>query len=381
METITKEKLDNKEKLTTEIASFFDSRKISEHLIFLDCWMEKMLININHEEYTSASDLLFFSEKFLDLLSACRNFEESSSIEKIYFEESVKIPKSFINIEQKGLLTYPYHLNEQEICNPLLIFGDLFNHHTLEYYEATLQRWLFSGLSSDIEPENIQIIFPIYKSLRKLVSACWLVHERAISKNSYRSHPLNIVQPNFSLSCPLLLKDEELAEPYLMVESFFSFASLDEYRQDLNLWFKSALTEDVCFENANDLLFIHNQFTQLLHAGYLISSSQLEYSPRSDYSSNFDTFGEWLLAKKNNHSIQTLSLHFRKNPLLFLSENLTIEKVRKIRIGLKEWLEAGLSRNTTINTLDQPYIFEQYEDLQSLMEALFILITEPNVIK
>lgn len=367
METITKEKQTNEETLGYFIQDFFDCRKLPQHLIFLDYWMEKALINRSHKKRFSASDLLFFSTKFLNLLSACYKMHSTSQENSLYFEESIKIPENFINKEQKLLAFYPHYLRTKEICNPMLIFRSIFKTHTLDFYKIMVQNWVNEGLS------NVNIIFPIYKSLKRMIEACWLIHERTVSKNSY--HTLD-----FSLSCPLLLNKEYLSDPYLQIESFFSFADINEYREDLGQWFKAALNDQVSYENANDLLFIHNQFTQLIHAGYLIGTSQLVYKPSLNYTTQHATFGHWLLARMANHyTIQLLSPHYKENPIEYCRENLTLNHIIKIRYGLKEWLEAALSKNGSITSLDHPYLFEQFEDLQKILEASFLLIVQPAI--
>ena len=184
----------------------------------------------------------------------------------------------------------------------------------------------------------------------------------------------------FSLSCPLLLSDEYLVNPYLLVESFFSFASLNEYRTDLTQWFKTAINEHHRHENASDLLFIHNQFTQLIHAGYLIGNAHLTYQPMHNYTKQHDTFGQWLLARMDNqYIIQTLSPYFKEHPLQYCAKNLTFDHIIKLRYGLKEWLDAALSKNSSITSLDHSYIFDQFEELQKIAEALFLLIIQPAI--
>jgi len=381
METITKEKQTHEEILLHFIQDFFDCRKLPQHLIFIEHWMEKILFNHPYKKRLQVSDLLFFSAKFSRLLTACYEIQYTSPKNAIYFEEAIKIPKDFIPKEQKLLVFYPNYLKAKEICNPLLVFQSLFKNHSVDYYKDTLQSWVNESLSIDDEPENLKLIFPTYKNLKRMIEACWLIHERAVSKNSYQSqYATPSTHSEFSLSCPLLLHGEYLNNPYLLIESFFSFADINEYRSDLTQWFKAALNEQQNYENANDLLFIHNQFTQLIHAGYLIGISQPVYEPIINYSKEHTTFGQWLLARAEiPYTIQILSPYYKENPMKYCSENLTLNHVIKLRYGLKEWLEAALSKNSSITSLDHPYIFDQYEDLQKILEALFLLVVQPTL--
>ena len=381
METITKEKQPNEEVLLYFIHDFFDCRKLSEHLIFLDYWMEKLLFNQSHRKYLNVSDLLFFSTKFFNLLTACHDIGHLDYKNQLYFEESVKIHENFIPEEQKLLTFYPTYLRSKEICNPTLIFNSIFKNHTLDFYKKTLENWVEENLSIKDNAKNVKLIFPTYRNLKRMIEACWLIHERLITKNSYQSLCVNDPIHDFSISCPLLLKDEYLSNPYLMIESFFSFASIDEYREDLTQWFKAALNDCRSYENPNDLLFIHNQFVQIIHAGYLIGTSQLIYQPTTNYTKLHATFGHWLLARvENQYTIQTLSPHFKENPIAYCSENLTLNHVIKLRYGLKEWLEAALSENNSITSLDHTFIFDQFEDLQKILEAMFLIIISPTLL-
>ncbi len=378
METIAKETPTKEEILIQLIQDFFDCRKLPQHLIFLEYWMEKVLANRPHKKYLRASDFLFFSAKFSGLLAACYDVHRNLPENNLHFEEAIKIPESFMSTEQKSLAFYPYYLRKKEICDPMLVFESIFKCYPFDHFKYTLQQWVNEGIATDSEPENVKLIFPIYTDLKRMIEACWLIHERFISKNSYQSLNTKITTYDFSLSCPLLLSEEYLIDPYLFVESFFSFASLNEYRADLTQWFKSAINEHHRYENASDLLFIHNQLIQLIHAGYLIGNSQLTYEPMRNYTKQHDTFGHWLLARMDNqYTIQTLSPHFKAYPLHYCVEHLTLDHTIKLRYGLKEWLEAALSKNNSITSLEHPYLFDQFEELQCILEALFLLIIQP----
>ena len=380
METISKVTSTKEEILINLIQDFFDCRKLPQHLIFLEHWMKKVLTNRPHKKYLKASDFLFFSAKFSSLLAACYDLHRHLPENNLHFEEAIKIPESFMSTEQRSIAFYPYYLRKKEICDPILVFDSIFKSCSLDHFQYTLQQWVNEGLSTDSEPENVKLIFPIYTDLKRMIEACWLIHERSISKNSYQSLHTKMKTNDFSLSCPLLLNEEYLINPYLLVESFFSFASLNEYRADLTQWFKLAINEQHCHENASDLLFIHNQFIQLIHAGYLIANTHLTYEAMRPYTKQHDTFGHWLLARMDNqYTIQTLSPHFKAYPLEYCAAHLSLTQIIKLRYGLKEWLEAALSKNSSITSLDHSYLFDQFEELQCILEALFLLIIQPTL--
>lgn len=374
METILKETSTNEEIFLQTIFDFFDCRTLSEHLIYLD----DLLINKNYKKQFNEENLHFISSKIFNLLVNSHSLMKQPSKTMLYFEESLKIPEHLIQHEQKKLSFYPIYLRNKEICNPLKALLRLFKNHSLDFYKKNLENWINEGLANKKGITTIKLTFPLYIGLKKMMGACWLIHERAISKNSYKDLVFHREADEFSLSCPLLLQEEYLANPYLMIESFFSFACLNEYREDLTHWFKAALNENICYEQSSDLLFIHDQFTQLIHAGYLIGLSKPVYEPQVNYTKNHETFGHWLLDRMEyNYVVLTLSPHYNENPIDYCAENLTLDQVTKLRYGLKEWLDAALSKNNSITSLNHMYIFDQYEELQKIVEALFLLIIEP----
>lgn len=379
METISNLTPSKEETLTCAIHDFFDCRKLGDHLTFLDLWMEKVILNQHYKKFLKRVDLHFFFNKFLNLLTACDDLTQSEPINFLHFEESVKIPEHFIQLEQKALLFYPNYLRRKEICNPIVAIAAIFKRHKLDYYREALHYLVNADLASQNESKHKKLLYSTYTSLKKMVEACWLIHERYVSKNSYAAIPQNPIVDDFALSCPLLLRDEYLDNPYLMIESFYSFASLKEYKEDITYWFRLALNEQANHEHPVDLLFIHNQLIQLVHAGYIIGTTKLRYEPSRNYTKRHDTFGHWLLDRTANEvDIQSLSKHYRENPLEYCIEHLTLKEVIHLRYGLKEWLEAALSVKNSITALDHTYVFDQFESLQKILEALFLLIIQPT---
>jgi hypothetical protein len=373
METRTIETKTNDEMLLQLIQDFFDCRKPNEHLQFLDNWLEKALARRLYKKHLHHWELPFFATKFSNLIQACYEINATATCESIYFNESVKISANYLLKEQRLLLFYPNLLRVKEICKPLLVFQHVFKQRSFNFY----------SLSAVAKYQSPKTIFQVYNGLKRIVEACWLIHERSISKNSFRD--VFTINPNnaFALSCPLLLTDEFVQNPYLMVEEFFSYGSIEEYKRDLAEWFSLALNDEEGYENATDLVFIHNQFLQLIQAAYLIGTCKMPYLPKTPYTSQHETFGHWILDKmetssfKKGYRAQYLSLHFQENPIHYCIENMTINDVTKLRYGLKEWLEAALSKNRNITHLPHCYIFDQFKELHSIMEAAFLLVAQP----
>lgn len=365
------------------IHDFFDYRKFGAHLHFLDYWAGKISGRRSHNKHLQPSELLFYIEKITGLLNAVDSLiKENAGIE---IQKRVEMPKNLLRLEQQTLLAWPGSLKTKELCNPLRVIHSLFKADTVDFYKDQLQRWLEAGLKSTIFPEPIQL-YPVYRNIRRLIEACWLIHERSVSKNSRQLFQCSLPNIHFSLSCPLLLKDEFLYNPYQNLETFFSFSTLDSYKNDLKQWFKVALDENSVYENPSDLYFLYGQFTQLLQACYLIGTSRLIYRPQIPYSEKNMTFGHWVLSMTFPHEqapypfdylIQNLPEVYHDNPVRFFSEKLTDLNVINIRKRLEGWFEAGISHRNNLITLDYDSIYEQYEIFLQLFEAAFLLIVAP----
>ncbi|WP_316832375.1 hypothetical protein [Pedobacter aquatilis] len=189
----------------------------------------------------------------------------------------------------------------------------------------------------------------------------------------------------FQDTCPYLLNDEYLENPYLEIESFFSAFSLGEYKRDLKKWFKAVLTEKNRFKNTGALIFFYEQLIRLIHASYVIAQSDLKYPRDKPYSHKADSFGSWILfTHEANESlsintdvayvITELNTKDKANPMRYLRTHLTFKKVKWIRYGLKEWLQIGLSKKSSIVDADERIIYPLYEQLEKLLEICFLLL-------
>lgn len=187
----------------------------------------------------------------------------------------------------------------------------------------------------------------------------------------------------FALACPTLLTSEKCADPYKIIEQFFSFTKLGGYRAELTQWFRNALYEGVKYKKASDMLFIHDQFLLLLNAGFVIATNGLKYTPVPDPDGGL--FCEWLVQSsyiKNKDCVEYfeyntpywLEVRDRDAPLEYIQKTLTIKTVTYLRKGLYEWREASSSKHLSIVHLESKYIFEMYELLQRLVEACYLVL-------
>ncbi|WP_269426011.1 hypothetical protein [Pedobacter punctiformis] len=191
----------------------------------------------------------------------------------------------------------------------------------------------------------------------------------------------------FASTCPLALEDKYKDDPFLFVEYFFSIDGLAGHKKYLRKWFKKALSKDRCVTNAKDFLFFCNQFTQLMNAGYLIADRQIKYLPQRRFNNNTETFGEWLIKFQNKSILEneyyvaqydasSLDIISRNDPYAILKKELTFRKIQKLRYGMLEWLYAAFSKQYSIEDLNKNSVFDQYESMENILEAFYLIIVE-----
>jgi len=366
------------------INEFFNCRTVDRYLEFLEQWMELIMGNQDHVCNNNPSDLLFFYEKLVELFEAGSQFcgyvwSDQSLTDQGLLQSS----DEFLSHEKELLNSYPKYLSKGELNNPLMAIKFIFSECDFDFYKTKLHHWLEEGLSNHHSDNNRNLIFPFYSHSKKLIEACWLIHERLISKNSFK--PLLPKPLGFEGTCPLLLRDDHFENPYLEIEHFYSGSSLGEYKNDIKAWFKAALTEELKYQNSSDLVYFNNQIVQLLHAGYLIIKNELSYQGIRGYISTGETFKEWIFRVRDQqiangrnvygeYLVNLLEEEYQKDPVKFLKESLTLPKIKDLRYGLQEWLYCALHENSSINTMESRYLFDQYEQLEKLLEAFFLLV-------
>lgn len=374
----------NEIKFMDGIQEFFGTRTVKNHLTFIDKWMELLLGGKFHKRWTKPGDLYFFYERIEVLFQVSHQLHQTPK-SFVELEASATVDKDFLAIEKQLLTYFPHQLKKKELLNPLKAIRAVFKEQDLQYYQQTLKEWVAEGLNDNCATENADYIIPLYTNAKKLIAACWLIHERVATKNSFKS--LTYPNPlfNFALTEPFLFNAEEVNDPYSVVESFFNFTNLSGYREELQKCFIAAITERLAHEKPSTLFFIHNQYISLIQAGYIIVSKKISYVPKPNKYAG-KTLGQWMLdvrdkdAKngeldKSDEAPHLLSMQERANPLAYCSEILTDANLVKLRFGLSEWLGAGLSCNTSIDGLDYDCAFGLYLTLQKLTEAFYLIIT------
>lgn len=187
----------------------------------------------------------------------------------------------------------------------------------------------------------------------------------------------------FAQTCPLLLNEEQLENPYLVLEEFFTDRNLGEYRKELDTWFAAALHEELKHPEPQNLIYFHQQLQTLLNASFLIAQSPQKFKPSIPKPKN--TAYDQLLKKGQASDPESradqayaqpywLLLKDRENPLPFLQETLTLANLKHLRQGLQEWLEDGLIETSCLADTLPTYGFELYKKLHQILEASYLIL-------
>ncbi|MCZ4224338.1 hypothetical protein [Pedobacter rhodius] len=359
--------------------TFFELRTVENHLLLL----EELMDLITNEHACSKkmihADAYIIYQFYTELFELAFQFKQH--LDKEHAHISICVNTSYLEYE-KQRFTYTFqYLNQQELINPLLALSFL-KEEIVTAYKSTLYEWMGQLLNHNTENCNGKIYFPLYHNTRKLIELSWLIYNRVLEHQAI-DKPMAVRR--FEDTCPLLLVRANQLDPYLEVESFFNGASLGYYKFELRCWFKTALTENMGVEKHGNLIYFHNQLIQLLHAGYLIVTNNIKYISTTHYSSTGETFKDWINDIKGqkieegngipgSYEVNVLSEAEIGNPLFYLKQILTLKRIEEIRYGLQEWIYCAFNGNSSIATMDAKYVFNLYEELEKILEMLFLLI-------
>ena len=364
------------ENFLTVAADFFKYRRIGAHIHFLDKLMEQTANNRPHFDHDPQASLLYL-EKIAHILDA----SHSLAIENPPLRFGAFCQGGIPEERQPWLGS----LKTKERQHPLKIIRGIFKMHHASFFKRELQKWLFR-LPSATNMKAPQ--FSTYRHIKRLIEACWLIYNDYDLQQQgqlFQYSPANI---HFALSCPLLLRGEQLDDPYLYLEEFFSFNTITGYKRALKNWFRAVIDQDIAYNNADELYFLFGRFTQFLQACYIIASHRLNYLPQLPYNESVPSFGHWILATtfpgqeppyRLNYIIQNLPEDYRQAPLRFFIEQLSDSSVALFRTRFDGWFEAALSNKKNLHDLDQDAAFQQYDLLLQLLEAAFLILTKPAI--
>lgn len=377
-----KDKILDDQALIPFLTDFFGIRNKMQHLRFVEEWLQLVMTSNFYTKRNNPADILYFHDLFVELYQLLFQLsQDQTAFEKL----NVVISG---NCQQSSFYSNLQYLSEEEIVNPLLVINDVFKDHDFAFYKAVLRDWLEESLNSGFSDGISESIFPLYANTKRIIEACWILHHGV--KESDLTKETNNTPICFEQTCPRLLQESHLIDPYMEIESFFSGTSLGEYRKDLKDWFRAALIEHVSLKHSSTIVYFHDQLVQLLHAGYLIVNNNLEYKRNEAYCSNALTFRDWINGVKakrelengvatSDFEVYALSDKEKLGPLQYLSKILKLKKIKEIRYGMQEWLYCALSNKSSLMGVDDKYILKLYETLEKLLEAFFLLVAGNDV--
>ncbi|WP_293743646.1 hypothetical protein [uncultured Pedobacter sp.] len=360
------------------IESFFATNGINYHLNFLQNWLNPPYNELDFSPQKHPVQLLVFYEKLVPLFDysdlVFNRIEADTEFVKAIGADECGVEREMV------LLDYcPKLLSSGEMKNPKLTFFDIFLFFHSDTYKVMYKEWLLAALENNLKLDWDEYIFIFYENTKKMLEACWLIHERIITRNSFKSIDRYYQMAIFESTSPLAFEQQLPDYPFKVIEFFFSLDNLAGHKAYLKNWYKAALAEDQCVSDVADYFFLYNQFIKLLNAGFLITAKNLTYQgtpPKNllaatEQSKNIDSY------QKNLCEVNTLSAVHIENPYLFVTSFFIPEKIKQLRLGLLEWFYAAFSTKSSIKLLDKAFLFEQYESMLMIIEAFFLIITNP----
>ncbi|MBB6236792.1 hypothetical protein HDC90_001407 [Pedobacter sp. AK013] len=359
------------------IESFFSTNGVSYHLNFLKNWLNPPQNEFDFSPQKHPAQLLVFYEKLVPLFDYSDLIFNQTEADTA-FVKAIAVDECSVERETVLLDYCPKLLSIGEMQNPNLTFFDIFLFFQSDTYKVMYKEWLLAALENNLVLDWDEYIFMFYDNTKKMLEACWLIHERIITRNSFKSIDRYYHMAIFESTSPLAFEPELLDNPFKVIEFFFSLDNLGGHKAYLNNWYKAALAEEYCVSNVADYFFLYNQFTKLLNAGYLITAKNLTYqgAPFKGLPATTDQFinGD----SKELCGVNTLAAAHIENPYLFVTTFFIPEKIKQLRLGLLEWLYAAFSTKSSIKLMDKAFLFEQYEAMMMMMEAFFVMISKPT---
>jgi len=362
------------------IENFFSTDGIGYHLQFLKNWLNPPQNEFEYSPHKHPAKLLGFYEKLVPLFDYSDLIFNRSEADTEFIKA---IAADECNLERElVLLTYsPKLLSSGEMKNPKLTFLDIFIFFESDSYKIVYKEWLLAGLENKLDLDWDQYIFLFYQNTKKMLEACWLIHERIVTKNSLKSIGRYYHMAIFENTSPLAFDQELFDNPFAAINFFFSLDSLAGHKLYLKNWYKTALAEGNRVSDAADYFFFYNKFTQLINAGYLIAVKKLVYAnalnPRPEAVNDYGNVVSYNSYSIGLCEVNTLLAEHIENPYRFIESFFVPEKIKQLRLGLLEWLYAAFNHKSRIKLMDKEFLFEQYEVMMMVMEAFFLIISNP----
>lgn len=357
---------------------FFELKSVSNYLYFMDEWMELMLSDYSSEQKYAPADLLFFYRLLVELYEISFATNKEVSAVKDFISKHSSVTEDLLEYETYCYFFNSRYLTAEELMQPLETLNFLYDEDQLFKYKNFLFEWLSYSLEQGITDGFDSSIYSLYRNTKRLIEASWLIYERLLRA---LERPSTVIKINhFQDTCPTLLRNEYLKNPYHQIIQFFREGSLGSYRDQLKAWFKAVIANNLTMAPP-DFIYLHDQLTRLLEACYLISAYQIPVSTPTSASAQPHLFSSWLALQNIIHTspeendpyaILTLQEDEKTSPLDVFHPILTLENIFNIREDLKEWSYCGSKAGHIAPATGSA--FNLYEILIKIMELALLLV-------
>lgn len=178
---VIEEQIGRKVKFLNHLEVFFMVASPSQHLELIEYWLELVLTDQYYNRNNAPSDLLDRHQVYLALLEQVFEFIESEGLEL----GGISTSEEYVVVLQReahDFSYFPIYLYRDMLLRPSLVLTEIANAGNLQQYKSWLYDWLIEGLNGHSGSEAFPSIFPLYRVMKQLIEACWLIHSRETKK-------------------------------------------------------------------------------------------------------------------------------------------------------------------------------------------------------
>ena len=167
------------------------------------------------------------------------------------------------------------NLKSEELINPTLVLADFFNDDWLPGHLEQLKTWRDYILKNDFfkgaKNSPAELLY-FHKLNVALLEALYLLNERGYSSTTLTDIADLGLERSTWRDYPHNLTDEELLNPFIVIQLCFSTYSLPGYRAHLYEWLEYGLSSSAAdeFIETRDLVTIYENLQKLYSAAWLI---------------------------------------------------------------------------------------------------------------
>jgi hypothetical protein len=214
------------------LKSFFNHKDLQTHLKQLKQWRNVVETNAYFEINTFFSP--FFEHKMIcNLINATYLLykEDDKPIHPIQ-NLTAKAQEKYLNHECLSLDLYAKHLSTAELINPFLVFKQFYETHPIQFYHQQLYEWLTIGMSPNVATVDKMTLENVYKNLRRLIEACWLIYKRD-SNSSLDLTNETLVEKTMNNECKEEKEEHVSEETLASFKQFLSIVPLNRLNRGL----------------------------------------------------------------------------------------------------------------------------------------------------